>query len=100
LDIKSDSFNIIIIIMAKRARLNPQPSLEDTARSDPIFTSLDFVTIFFLQSKVVSLASNPQPGGPGLCIYAPSDREAQIYPKCTRFSFIAFYDSQGYGGGI
>jgi hypothetical protein len=25
----------------------------------------------FLQSKVVSIASNPQPEGPGLCIYGP-----------------------------
>jgi hypothetical protein len=24
---------------------------------------------YFLKSKVVSLASNPQPGGPGLSIY-------------------------------
>jgi hypothetical protein len=37
----------------------------------PVFTSLDFATVIFLQSKVVSLASNPQPGGPGLCIYVP-----------------------------
>jgi hypothetical protein len=28
-----------------------------------VFISFDFATIFFLQSKVVSLASNPQPGG-------------------------------------
>jgi hypothetical protein len=26
---------------------------------------------FFLQSKAVSPVSNPQPGGPGLCIYVP-----------------------------
>jgi hypothetical protein len=28
-------------------------------------------TNFFLQFKVISLASNPQCGGPGLCIYDP-----------------------------
>jgi hypothetical protein len=38
----------------------------------PVFTSLDFAKIiFFLQSKVVSLVSKPQPGGLGLCIYIP-----------------------------
>jgi hypothetical protein len=35
----------------------------------PGFTSLDFATVSFLQSKVVSLASNPQLGESGLCIY-------------------------------
>jgi hypothetical protein len=49
----------------------------------------------FFQSKVVSLASNPQSGGPGLCIYVP-----QLYPQAPGFLFIALYDSQGYGGGI
>jgi hypothetical protein len=37
----------------------------------PVFTSLDFTTIFPLRSKVVILASNPQPGAPCLCTYAP-----------------------------
>jgi hypothetical protein len=37
----------------------------------PVFTSLDFATIIFLQSKLVSPASNPQPGGPDLSIYVP-----------------------------
>jgi hypothetical protein len=34
---------------------------------------LDFARIYtrILQNKIVSLASNPQPGGPGLCIHAP-----------------------------
>jgi hypothetical protein len=51
-------------------KLQP-PSLEDTARFHPVLT-LDFATIIlFLQSKIVSLASNPKPGGPGLCIYVP-----------------------------
>jgi hypothetical protein len=35
----------------------------------PVFTFLDFATVIFLQSKAVSLVSNPQPRGPGLCIY-------------------------------
>jgi hypothetical protein len=54
----------------------------------------------FLRSKVVSLVSNPQPGGPGPCIYAPSDRVAQLCPQASSYLFVAFYDSQGYGGGI
>jgi hypothetical protein len=59
----------IIIIIGKTALLEPLPSLEDSATfvhsrlcrefDHPVFTSLDFVTTIFLQSKVVSLASNP-----------------------------------------
>jgi hypothetical protein len=36
-----------------------------------VLTSLDFTAVIFLQSRVVSFASNPQPGGPGSCIYVP-----------------------------
>jgi hypothetical protein len=30
----------------------------------------------------------------------PSDRAAQLYPQAQSSLFFAFYDSQGYGGGI
>jgi hypothetical protein len=45
------------------------PSIEDSARLHPVFTSLDLVTIIVLQNTVVTLESNPQLGGPCLCIY-------------------------------
>jgi hypothetical protein len=61
---------------------------------------LVFAAIIILQSKFVSLASNPQPGGPGLCIYVPIDRVAHLNPQAPGSVFVAFYDSQGYGGGI
>jgi hypothetical protein len=48
-----------------------RPSLENSARFDPVFTFLDFAAIFFLQSKGVSFESNPQPGGPNPCNYVP-----------------------------
>jgi hypothetical protein len=66
----------------------------------PVFTSLDLATAMFLQTKVVSLASNLQPGGPGLCIYVPSDRVDQFYPQAPGSPLDAFYDSQGCGEGI
>jgi hypothetical protein len=51
----------IITTIGKTALFEPQPSLEDSARLHPVFTSLDFVTIvLFKQSKVVSPASNPK----------------------------------------
>jgi hypothetical protein len=37
----------MIIIIGKTALFEPQPSLEDSARFDPVFTSLDFVTVIF-----------------------------------------------------
>jgi hypothetical protein len=40
------------------------------ARFDRVFSYFDFATeFFFLQSKVIGLVANPQPGGPGTCIY-------------------------------
>jgi hypothetical protein len=54
----------------------------------------------FLQSKVINLTINPQPGGPGPCIYIPHWQGGQVIPQAPGFLFIAFYDTQGYGGGI
>jgi hypothetical protein len=62
---------IIITIIGKTALFEQQPSLEDYARLHPDFISLDFATIIFFTEQVVSLASDSQPGGPGLCIYVP-----------------------------
>jgi hypothetical protein len=31
---------------------------------------------------------------------SPSDRLAQLYPQAPGSLFVAFYDSQRYGGGI
>jgi hypothetical protein len=53
---------IIIIITGKTALLGPLPYLEDSDRLHPVFTTLDFATIIFLQSKVISLALNPNLG--------------------------------------
>jgi hypothetical protein len=57
------------------------------------FRFLDLAIIMFLLSKVVSLASNLQPGGPGLCIYVP------LYSQASGSLFVT-YDSQGCGGAI
>jgi hypothetical protein len=66
----------------------------------PVFTSLDFVTLTFLQSKIVSLASNPQPGEPGACIYVSQWHGGPVIRPAPGSLFVSFYDSQGYGGGI
>jgi hypothetical protein len=57
-----------------------------------------FATILS-QSKVVSLVSNTQPGGPRLCMYPPSDRVARLYLRALGSLSVASYDLQGYGGG-
>jgi hypothetical protein len=54
----------------------------------------------FLQSKVVSPASNPQPGRPGPSICIPPEQGGPVIPTGTSFPFRRLYDSQGYGGGI
>jgi hypothetical protein len=44
--------------------------------------------------------SNPQPGGPGPCIYVPQWQGGQLYPQAPGSLSVTFYNSQGYGGGI
>jgi hypothetical protein len=50
---------LVITIVGKTALCETQPSSEDPARFDPVFTSLYFATIIFSQSKFFSLAPNP-----------------------------------------
>jgi hypothetical protein len=74
----------MIIILAKQPFLSRQPSLGDSVRLAYPMHELDhvaFTSLLFLQSKVVSLASNPQPGGLCLYTYAPSDTGSQLYPQ-------------------
>jgi hypothetical protein len=49
---------IIILIIGKTGRLEPYPSLEDSAKLHPVFISLNFTTVTFLQSNI-SLTSKP-----------------------------------------
>jgi hypothetical protein len=57
-------------------------------KSDPGLPYWGFVTVIFLQGWIVSPTPNPQPGEPGLRIYAPGDRVAQLYSQAlgTHFS--------------
>jgi hypothetical protein len=52
-------------MIGKISLFDPQRCLEDSARFDPILTSLDFATTVISQDKVVGLVSNPQPAGLG-----------------------------------
>jgi hypothetical protein len=64
------------------------------------FHFFDFTTINCLQSKVISLASNPTLEGQ-IPVFMPSyDRVAQLYPQAPGSLFVVFYDSQGYSGDI
>jgi hypothetical protein len=40
-----------------------EPSLENSAKFDPVLISLDLATLILFEMKVVSLASNTQPVG-------------------------------------
>jgi hypothetical protein len=53
----------------------------------PVFTSFHFATTIFLQNKSVSLASNPQPGRPGPCIYVPQWQSGPAIIPITGFPF-------------
>jgi hypothetical protein len=70
--------NIIIIIIIIMAL---QPN------SGPDLTLQGFVTKTFLQGWIVSPASNPQPGGPGLRIYDPRRQGDPPIPPGTGYPF-------------
>jgi hypothetical protein len=46
--------------------------------------------IIFLPSRVVSLESNPQPGGPGSCVYTPQWQGGSVISPGTGFPFRRF----------
>jgi hypothetical protein len=48
----------------------------------------------------VSDSRLPQPAAPGPCIHIPQQQGGRLYPQALGSLFVAYYDSQGYGGGI
>jgi hypothetical protein len=89
--------SIIIIINGKTVVVEPWPSLGDSATfvySGYVSWIGLFCSHFFgihnsncLQSNVVSLASNPQPGGPDPSIYVPQWQIGPVIPQGTGLSF-------------
>jgi hypothetical protein len=73
----------------------PQPSLKDSARLHPVFTSLNFVTIIFFRASTSALRPvfNLEDQVP--VFMSPRDRLAQLYPQAPG-SFFVSYDSQTY----
>jgi hypothetical protein len=90
---------IIIILTGKTALFDPEHSSVKVL-PDCIRFSLDFASVIFLQSKDVSLASDPNVGDQVSVYMFRSARVAQLYPQALGSLFVAFYDSQGYGGDI
>jgi hypothetical protein len=78
----------------------PQPSLEDSARMYPVSVSLDFTSIIFLHSNVVTLASNPPTWRITSLYLSPSDKVVRFSHQAPGSLLVAFFDPQGYGGGI
>jgi hypothetical protein len=73
----------------------PYPCLECSVRPDALFT-LHLATVIISQSKVFSLAPNPESGGRGLCICPPHWQRGSVIPQAPGFPFpVALY-----GGGI
>jgi hypothetical protein len=67
----------------------------------PVFTYLDFIIVFFFY-EARSLALRPTPNlEDQVSVFMSSrHRVAQLYPQAPGSLFVAFYDSQGYGGDI
>jgi hypothetical protein len=79
---------------SQESSTGPYPSLENSARF-----YLNSATFTFLQRKVVSLAPNPQPWEPGLCIYVPQWQGGPVISPSTDFHFRLFCYCQWCGGG-
>jgi hypothetical protein len=60
-----------------------------------------FLTMSFLWGGVVILMPNPQPGGPGLCIYNPQREGGPVIPPGTGYpSWSPLTTRMSYGGAI
>jgi hypothetical protein len=68
-----------IIICGVTAFYEPQPSLEVKA------AGLDFLTTGFLQGGAVNPTPNPQPGGPGVRICDPPEKDDPDVPPGTGY---------------
>jgi hypothetical protein len=62
--------------------------------------SLDFAEVFFLQSKGVSLSPASNVEDQTTVFMSFSDSVVQLYPQVRGSLCVAFYNSQGDGGGI
>jgi hypothetical protein len=71
----------MIIITDKTALFEPWPYLDDSASLHPVFTSLDFATIFFYRERLSDLRPIPSLEDQISIFMSPSDRVAQFYPQ-------------------
>jgi hypothetical protein len=77
----------IIIIIGDAALFEPWPSLEYSTNFHPVFTSLEFASDFFSEQGRQPCVQLPEPGGPGLYIYAPPVTAWPIYTPRHRVPF-------------
>jgi hypothetical protein len=66
----------------------------------PVFASLNFAAVIFYRARLSALSPTPNLEDQVSAFMSPSDKVAQLYPQASGSFFVAFYDLQGYGGGI
>jgi hypothetical protein len=108
---------IFMVVIGKTAVFEPQPLLKDSARfvhswelDHPVSTSLDFATVIFLDSKVVSLASSPStwrtrslylcPPVTGWPSYTPRHRIPFPSPSATRRTTVEVHSNPPQHGDL
>jgi hypothetical protein len=92
------------IIIGETALFEPQPSLENSARFALKYT-IHFQLLWILQSfvyrpRATALRPTPNLEDQVSVFMSLSGRVAQLYSPAPGSLFVAFYNSQGYGGGI
>jgi hypothetical protein len=89
------------VVIGETALVEPQPSSENSTRLHPVFSSLDFATIIFYRARSSALRPTPNMEDQlSLYLCPPSDRVVRLYPQAPGSLLLAFYESQGNGGGI
>jgi hypothetical protein len=77
---------IFVIIIGNTALLEPQPSLEDSARLHPVFTSFDSSTIIFYGARSLALRPTANLEDQVSVFMSPSD-SGPVIPPGTWFPF-------------
>jgi hypothetical protein len=87
-------------VIGKTALSEPQEILSDLSDSPSSFHSFEFRNNNFYRARSLALRPTPNLEDQVPVFMSPSDSVIQLYPQAAGSLFVAFYDSQGYGGGI
>jgi hypothetical protein len=93
------SQEIKIIVFTKRAPFQLQPSIKESARWI-LFSLLWIWQEFVYRARLLAIRPAPNMEDQGPVFMSAKWQDCPVIPTGTRFTVVAFYNSQIYGGGI